>query len=309
MNEIIPAGPSGNALVTLAIGQDYLDQWEKYCSASWMKYCEINNLGLFIAIESLDKRQPQKKPQWQKLLLAGALRSHYPEVKNFCYLDSDILINYHQPSIFDDCDLNKLNLVSQVHNLPFSLNYAQKSVSFYRNKFYSKKYPLNSSILFSVEDIYSYHNLPKFNDYFCSGFFAGSVEQFASPLNQIYDSYDHTVESLTDGGDEPLLNFEFQSRFQINWLPYKYQALWLFEMASYYPFLYDPQIFNTDLLSACISAVLSRNVFLHFAGSWGESSMIQFDGRGNFGTTFSDFQAYLKEIVAPTAYGKLKLDN
>ena len=36
---ILKNNKSKNYLVTLAIGSKYFDEWKKYCSNSWIKYC------------------------------------------------------------------------------------------------------------------------------------------------------------------------------------------------------------------------------------------------------------------------------
>ena len=48
---------------------------------------------------------------------------------------------------------------------------------------------------------------------------------------------------------------------------YQFQALWLYEMAEKYGFLYE-SFDNTDLIKECIKSSLRQNYFLHFAGKW-----------------------------------------
>lgn len=278
MIEVVPLHGLGNAIVTLAVGDMYLENWEKNVSDGWIAYCKRHNLGLFIEEHSLDERNNAKKKQWQKLLVVERLAQKAPNVKTFCYLDSDIAINPQSRSIFDDIDSKKLNLVSQFKNMPFLVRRAQKMVSFHRHHFISKKYPLDSAIFMRPEEIFAFHGLPIFDDYACTGLIAGGTSQFARVFREIYEIYDKDVNSIT-GGDEPILNYEFLSRFEINWLPYEYQALWLFEMALNYPFLYSKEKIDSELVRKCVDAVLSRVSFLHFAGSWYESDLIHV---GNF---------------------------
>jgi hypothetical protein len=124
----------------------------------------------------------------------------------------------------------------------------------------------------SFKEIYEYQQLPAQADYACTGMFMGYVRKQAAILKEIYYKYDHSVSTLTDGGDEPILNYEFQQRFQINWIPYHYQAIWIYEMANSYPFLYQ-QDRNSDLINLCVENSINSNTFLHFAGSWHESDM------------------------------------
>ena len=40
MDKIILSGKSGNYIVTVAIGNKYLDLWEKYAKLNWTTYCK-----------------------------------------------------------------------------------------------------------------------------------------------------------------------------------------------------------------------------------------------------------------------------
>lgn len=275
MIKVVDCQGSGNAIVTLAVGSEYYNSWLNNSSKLWIQYCQKNQVGLFIQVDSLDTRANAKKVTWQKLLLPSELKKQFPEVVNFCYLDSDILVNPFAENVFDLINPNKVNLVSQFKNLPFDLRTAQKMVSLNRNFWYSSEYPLDSSIHMGPKDIFRHHKFREFDDYACMGFIAGSIENLSIHFNAIYEKYDSNLYSLTNGGDEPILNFEFQSELDIEWLPYKFQAIWIFEMSTKYDFLYDLNFYSRELVSRCVDSVLAQNVFLHFAGSWGESKMIE----------------------------------
>ena len=304
MIEVLSCRANGHALVTLAVGESYLEKWKNHASESWIAYCKAHGLGLYVQEENQELSGPSKKVTWQKLLIPQKLREQFSTVKTFCYLDSDIVINPQGENVFDYINNLTLNLVSQVKGLPFNLKYAQKIISFYRHNYYSKDYPLDSAIFMTPEQIFSWHGFESFDNYACLGFFAGSIDQLATDLYGMYHSYSHDVVSLTDGGDEPILNFEFQSKYRINWLPYRFQAIWLFELATKYPFLYNPSHVNPRLIKECVNSSILNNCFLHFAGSWGESSHIQI---GPFLNTeeSSALLDYLKRPVSATPKGRI----
>ena len=54
-------------------------------------------------------------------------------------------------------------------------------------------------------------------------------------LKKIYYKYSKNFNTLTSG-DEPVINYEFQKNVKLKWLDYKYQAIWVYEMANKYPF-------------------------------------------------------------------------
>ena len=103
MDKIILSGKSGNYIVTVAIGNKYLDLWEKYAKLNWTTYCKRNNLGLIVITNDLIEKKNRfwKKPNWQKLLIGEYLKNKYSnQIKNVCYLDTDILINPFFPKCF-----------------------------------------------------------------------------------------------------------------------------------------------------------------------------------------------------------------
>jgi hypothetical protein len=86
--------------------------------------------------------------------------------------------------------------------------------------------------------------------------------------------YPRDIKTLTDGGEEAVLNYELQNYGELNKLSYEFQALWNYEMAWKYPFLYWNRCKSDDsLIGQCIISSLLTNHFLHFAGSWFESDM------------------------------------
>ena len=272
MIEILSGQKTKKAIVTLAIGGSFEDQWRKNSLPLLLEYCKNHKLGLYLQNSSLDSQKVKKKLQWQKLLLANELKINFSFIEEFCYIDTDILVNKNAPSVFASTN-GKLSLVSQFNNLPFELDLILRRIAFYRHNFLSKSYPLDSSLFMSVQQIYDFHKLTPQPDYACTGFFAGNIEEHSEPMNDIYHDYPSSISTLTEGGDEPIINYEFQNQFEINWLPYQFQALWLYEMAAHYTFLYE-NIDKLELIKNCVEASLENNVFLHFAGGWHESKMI-----------------------------------
>jgi hypothetical protein len=93
-----------------------------------------------------------------------------------------------------------------------------------------------------------------------------------------FDKYDRNVQSITNGGDQTHINYEIQNWGNVSWLSYRFQAIWPYEMAWKYPFLYDYGREDETLIRKCIEATLYQNHFLHFAGSWHESNMWKLGG-------------------------------
>src|SRR5437016_12929944 len=81
------------ALVTLAIGEHYLSNWQKYCAADWQAYAAKHGYDLIVITEPLDRspRAMARSPAWQKcLVLSQEFARQYHQI---VLLDSDIAIN------------------------------------------------------------------------------------------------------------------------------------------------------------------------------------------------------------------------
>jgi hypothetical protein len=263
-----------NAIVTIAIGDEYFKRWTMFSEPAWKDYCSRYRLSLYVVTQDLlPYESPKwKKATWQKMLIGSAIAQINHVIENVCYLDSDILINPFAPNIFTGYDSQTIALVSQVKDLPYSIDFAKRRLAFLRNKHYDSRYPLDSALFMTPKQIYEYHNLEPFENYACMGLFIFNVETHSDLMNSWFYKYDRDVDSLTGGGDEPLINYEMQNWGGISWLPYQFQAIWIFEMAVKYPFLYRG-LSGDELIRECIEATLYSNYFLHFAGSWPESSM------------------------------------
>ncbi len=311
MKVLLKPEKSNNFIATIAIGKDYFDLWHKNAYSGWKKYCEKHDLGLVIFDENLISTQDPvwKKATWQKLLIAEKLKDSSLLVESVCYIDTDILINEQAPNIFDKYDPVTIGLVSMVKNIPFSMDEARRIVSFMRHKYYDKKYPLDSAIFMTVEQIFSYHNLPAQNDFACMGLIVFNVDYHADLMRKWFNKYDKNVDSLTGGGDQSHINFEIQNWGNITWLDYKYQALWTYEMAIKYPFLYNYGRYDKGLIRECIEATLTTNYFLHFASSWSDSDMWKFGGIFDSKAKkmeLKEYYDYLKIPVFGISRGQIK---
>jgi len=154
----------------------------------------------------------------------------------------------------------------------------KKHIAFNRNSYYSKDYPLDSSLFISLNDLYGYHGMSPQKDEACMGLIVFNLNKFSSIMKVWFLKYDKDVESITNNGDQTHLNFEIQNHGKVKWLDYRFQALWVYEMAIKYPFLYELKDEADVSVVKSIQASLETNYFLHFAGSWHESNMWMTDG-------------------------------
>jgi len=257
-------------IVTIAIGDQYYSDWEKFSSSFWLDYCKKFNLGLLIIhADIIDQSNTHwKKATWQKFLLGEYMQLYFPNIKRICYLDTDILISPLAPNIFDFHQDGCMSLVSLFNGLPYDRFETIEKLTWLRNQSSEGKYPLDSAIYMSIADLYDYHNLPAQNDYACAGMFIMEVAIHSKVMNQFFFEIDKNISTITNGGDQTHFNFMAQNNFTINWLPYKFQSIWSYEAANYYPSVFFDQYSDISYLS--IQNSLVNKYFLHFAGGWNE---------------------------------------
>lgn len=275
MKVLIEPGKSNNVVAAVAIGKPCFNDWKKHALPTWRRYCERHDLGLVVFDDHLISTDSRiwKKPAWQKLLIGQTLRRERPDIENVCFLDTDILINYIAPSVFDSYDPNTIGLVSVHHNLPYPREEMLRRIAFLRNRYYDADYPLDSALFVSLDRLYGMHGLAVQKDEACTGFIMFNVNNHADIMSEWFGKYDRELISITGGGEQTHANYEMQNWGNISWFDYKWQALWTYEMAWKYPFLYGYGRTRKALIRECIEASLFSNYFLHFAGSWHESDM------------------------------------
>ena len=270
----LPKKLSNNYIVTIAIGEKYLKEWKSFALPSWKVYCQKFDIGLIVFTKDLisNKNKKWKKATWQKLLIGNALKTKIKKIENICYLDTDIIISPIAPNIFNNFDIDCISLVSLRRNLPYDYDEVIKKVAFFRNLYYDKNYPLDSALFISIPDLYKYHNLTPVKDEACAGLFVFNIKKSDILYNYFFE-IESNIKSITGGGDQTHFNHFIQTNCKVTWLNYKYQAIWVFEIAAKYPFLYKNKDRYSRVVQNCIDASLLDNYFLHFAGSWHESNM------------------------------------
>ena len=269
---------SKNYLVAACVGKNTINLWKKFAFPLWKKYCVRNNIGLLVfhdyIIPKTDKNW--KPSNWQKQLFGLFIKNNFKNIKNICLIDVDILVNPYAPNIFDYHQEDKISIVSQITNLPYTtkLNYIKRKIAYYRHNFYCKKFPLDSSLTMDEKKIFEIHGFKKKNEYFCMGVFVFNINKFSKFMKNIYFFSKPNQWSLT-GGDEPFMNYHVLSNCKINWLDYKFQTIWSYEVVEKYPFLYEFKKRKNAIVRKCVETSLQNCFFLHFAGSWYDSKHME----------------------------------
>ena len=283
----------------------------KYAYHTWEMYCRRHDLGLILFDEDLiSPDHPKwKKATWQKYLIGDVVSKSGLPVENICYLDTDILISPLAPNIFESHDISKIGVVSIRTGLPYPHQTICRHLAFARHTNYSSRYPLDSALFVSLEDLYRSIAVSPQRDESCAGVFVFDIKTFATTFVDFFNSFDKSVISLTGGGDQTHFNYLVQSNDLQQWLDYRFQAQWTYEMAWKYPFLYSKYRDDHSIIRECIEASLFSNYFLHFAGSWYESEMweqVKVLDTPESLEMFSAFDEYMKVPVYGKPLGAIK---
>ena len=264
---------SRKVIATTAVGQNYLENWSKYSAPSWLRYCDFYDVGLVVITDNLDgdSHTQSKNGSWQKMLAPSFVIDNFPAVDIVCLLDSDVVISPIAKNVFDHASSSQYSVVSEVQNLPFELMDARKRVAFYRTKFYDSTFPNESILMATPQDEFEMQGVASFDNYFCAGVLCVPSSRSAQ-LETWYHSAP-AERSHDIAYEQVYLNSWVQSTGP-EWLPYEFQAIWNYEMAVNYPNLYSygQEIREAPETVIAIENLLLRTSFVHFAGSWFESS-------------------------------------
>ncbi|MDJ1175404.1 hypothetical protein [Roseofilum capinflatum] len=270
-------------IVTLAIGQSYLERWYRLCYTNWQRYAELQGYDLICINSPLDKysRGKSRSPCWQKCLILGDKRvKKYDRV---VWLDSDILINPNSPCIVEGVPEEKVGAVEMFSSLseyfpgsePGKIEILQDRAI----EFWGWKNTFRSS-----QEFYAISGLPdQFDKMIQSGVMVLSPQHHQSILEE---AYYHHEDSVEHGGEMQHLSYEIVKNNCVHWLDYRFNRLWSECLLKDYPFLLPAEAPDNKVIRAwkrftrgtsilppkkmaivCLASAFINNYFLHFAGT------------------------------------------
>ncbi len=265
--------PKKKVLVTIALGKEYKKIWKKNILPSWKRYCKKHDIGIILITKDLISKKSKfwKKATWQRLLVGEIIKKKFKYVDDICVLDTDILINPNSPNIFQYQKKDKINLTSLRYNLPFEYKKTIRKIVFFRRKFINKYYPLDSLINCDLKTLYASDKLKPQGNEMCVGVMMFNIKKFSKLLNNWFFLFKKNLDTTTQGGCQTQLNYLILKNNLENCLDYKFQAIWIFELASRFPYFLK-YINNSKILGELTETILMDNYFLHFAGGGKEST-------------------------------------
>lgn len=263
---------SRGALVTTAIGGSYLDDFVAYSLPFWKIYADTHDLAIVVIHDQVvfGVTDSSENGAWLKLLAPRAVKNSLPLLTRIVLLDTDIIINPVAPNIFSECPQDDFGVVSLVNEIPFDLLVAKKRMAFLRHHFYSRQYPLDSSLFATPKQEFEAEGLPPRDNFFCSGLVV-VPQRNADLMASWFTEAQLQGTANTTAWEQTFLNHKVSSH-GCHWLPYEYQAIWNFEMAIHHPSAYAASdLAGNPMAQGIVADTLVNNYFLHFAGSWHES--------------------------------------
>jgi len=295
----------GDYVVTVAIGQKYMQRWEELSLPWWRMYCGEHGLGLAAVTEPFSD-PGNKRFDWQKLLVGKALSESGTGAQGVCFVDYDVIPNPFAPNIFSHRSVDRVGFVSERNNLPYgSAETVLRRVAFHRHRASEGEYPLDSYLTADTETVFKDHGLPPLADYGCGGLFVFNHTRHAAFFEEVFGQYSNESRLAANPGEEVYLNYHIQTQTDVEWLDYRWHTLWWFEMASYYPWLYDSENRTAFNVEQAILSSLHRSHFLHFVGSWEKWSwpFIKNLHQSRFLTQLEHLQQYNSAVLVSPKLG------
>lgn len=280
------------AIVTLAIGEKYLEEWKRVCAANWQRYADKHGYDIICITEPLDnsERARASSPAWQKCLVLS--QDYATRYERIVWLDADIIINHQtSPCITAGVPLEKVGAVSA-----YWLS-APEVVRLVIDRLYEFWDLTEQDREYTAHDYYCNSDLPAdFDSVVRTGVLVLSPVHHRRLFEKVYYEYERTA--TNKDGEMPCLSYELLKADCVHWVDSRFDPVWLILKAHHYPFLLRPRIlFKAEggtlparikrkltapldnrirrfITKRCASTAFANNYFLHFQKDAAEMLLI-----------------------------------
>jgi hypothetical protein len=281
------------AIVTIAIGEQYIFNWKKYCLPSWRRYCDRHGFDLVAIEEPLDssERGGSRSVAWQKCLILG--QEFANSYERIVWVDSDILFNNCAPDVTAGVPVDKVGVVE---DLQFSYpNFIRRALRLWGEG--------EAVINYTAEEYYKQYGLPDDVDrVFNTGVLVLSPKYHRSILEHVYYAYEEKEGGRKWHMEQRPLAYEIIKSGMAHWIDPRFNVNLWFEEYAHYPFLQRPpsprgprpteigkrirQKFKTaesraryelqrKLRTEMVNTVFQASYFLHFASRIEEMPLVR----------------------------------
>ena len=249
------------AIVILAIGDEYLAYWRKYCEASCRAYAAKHNYDLILICEPLDNspRAQARSPAWQKcLVLSQDFSQKYERIVS---LDGDIVINSQEaPRITDQSPVDRVGGVISGSHIHEDL----RGVLADRLGYSRGEYARGLRNWESMQKLaYAYHGLKPLPSVIQTGVLVASPVHHRSIFESIYVAPEYHVSRCYE---QVPLSHALLTRDLFCAIDTRFNSVFHETALVHYPYLLDKGLPNLDFAVYCaLTTELANNFFLHFA--------------------------------------------
>jgi hypothetical protein len=248
------------ALVTLAIGERYVQLYDKYCKPTWEPYAKKHGYDIIVIKDFLDKR-PQgvaRTPHWQKLLILEAEETQGYE--HLVWIDTDICINFETAPCIVEANNNSHKVGVVRYNETYSAE--MMDGGFAR----TLKQNLNPNIQragkMSFSDRYVRAGLPDdVNDMINTGVMV------LQPHHQeiLRNVYDNAEENPFSAKENIPLSYQLLKNDMANGIDGRFNKIIDLEIMHHHPYLFTTGTkTDTKSLFYIVNSIFINSFFLHF---------------------------------------------
>ncbi|MCP4438511.1 MAG: hypothetical protein GY810_06160 [Aureispira sp.] len=296
---------STKLLVTLAVGEQFLLDWQQWLKSGWEIYAKKHGYDIVVFTEVLDNssRAQQRSISWQKcLILNQAICQQYQRV---VWVDSDVLINPSAPCIAEQVPLDKVGATD-------AYSFISKTMHDYLYECYidyCKK--RNKQLVINPTAASYYQNFgidTDLNEVIQAGILVLNPIKHRSILNKVYEDYEEKYDAELDYAynyEMRPLSYEIVKRDLHYFIDQRFNFILNNYMYLAYPFLCHTENFLTQnhvqqeveqWMRLAVTSAYSHAYFLHFAGGAYWKSLIKYVNLAFQNPTDFDLLTQLKDI-------------
>lgn len=271
---------SRKAIVTLALGDRYLQHWKTTCEANWRAYGAKHGFDVICLDQPLDDstRARGRSASWQKCLVLGQdFSSNYERI---VWIDTDILINLQAaPAIDAGLPPDKIGAAEEFSYSKNEGRYPQLALE--RGYAHWK----NPIVNYRPQEFYTNYGLPNgFETVVQAGVMVLSPRHHRALLEKIYYNYEEKGGPEWNYEMRPL-SYELLKADAVQWIDPRFNLMWVYLQLLYYPFLLNRKVDQslagrirrklaalmdapsfTTTQRACLTTAFLNSFFFHCGG-------------------------------------------
>ena len=249
------------AIVTLCLGAEYSNYWDKYASRSWRAYADRNSYTLEVFRHPLDQsaRAAARSPAWQKCLVLSQ-----PELQQYdrvVWMDSDIVVTSDAPEIVTTVPKGKIGGVVSGDYLQHEMK--ARFIQRMRQKECGSDLDVDALWVNDQKSFYQMNGIIcDTHDIVQTGVLVLGHEH-RDVLESVYrKDYPSTIVAF----EQFPLSAEIINRGLLRRIDSRFNLVFFERMLVHYPYLLVPNIREFEFLAHCaVMTEYSNAFFLHFA--------------------------------------------